>query len=381
MAGRQRTSKRRYPQRRRERGKGATVPDLHAVRGILQVEADGSGRIYSSDPRAKDVHLSRDEVGKAKSGDRVRVQPEVGRRGRIHGRILECSAPGAVLVGVVEGQGRHRRIHHEPKGPTFALDAGVQSNARTGDAVVFELSSRNRGEPLGRITEVLGKALSPAVQVHMLLRQLGLPLAFDRSVDAAALVLPDVDTDRILLGARRDLRGICHVTIDGADARDFDDAVSAQVQGESIRIWVSIADVAHYVTPGGVLDAQARERGTSVYLPGRVLPMLPERLSNDLCSLRPNEPRLTLTCEFSVDRRGRCSQTEVYPSLIQSKARLTYEEVQGVLEGRGRWQRVPTRQCLSTCGRQVSGCDSIAPPGAGWTLMCLNRRLWLMVRG
>ncbi len=163
---------------------------------------------------------------------------------------------------------------------------------------------------------------------------LDLPAAFPEEALAQAGAFPEVDPEKALArGRRRDLRSRIHVTIDGEDARDFDDAVSAGKQGEGYRVWVSIADVARYVTARSSLDREALLRGTSVYLPGRVLPMLPERLSNGLCSLVPGEPRLTVTCEMVVDGDGGRGSIEIYPSLIQSAARLTYTQVQAQIDG------------------------------------------------
>ena len=151
---------------------------------------------------------------------------------------------------------------------------------------------------------------------------------------AAADRFNEVDADKALArGPRRDLRSRVHVTIDGEDARDFDDAVSAEKEGHAFRVWVSIADVATYVKARSVLDKEAALRGTSVYLPVRVLPMLPEKLSNGLCSLVPGQPRLTLTCEMTIDANGVRSDIEVYPSLINSAARLTYTQVQAHIDG------------------------------------------------
>ena len=175
---------------------------------------------------------------------------------------------------------------------------------------------------------------SAAAYLAKAIDDLDLPGDFPEEALAQAGAFPEVDPQKALArGRRRDLRSRIHVTIDGEDARDFDDAVSAGKQGEGYRVWVSIADVACYVKARSPLDREALLRGTSVYLPGRVLPMLPERLSNGLCSLLPGEPRLTVTCEMVVDGDGRRGSIEIYPSLIQSAARLTYTQVQAQIDG------------------------------------------------
>ncbi len=183
------------------------------------------------------------------------------------------------------------------------------------------------------VVTVLGDPRREQVQVEMLVCEQGLPTDFDPETLAFVASLPEVDAEEVLAREplRRDLREVTHVTIDGEDARDFDDAVAARQEGTKVRVWVSIADVAHYVPASSAIDRDARARGTSVYFPHRVIPMLPARLADDLCSLVPHKPRRCLTCEMLVHADGRCTDTRIYDSLIQSAARLTYEEVQRVL--------------------------------------------------
>ena len=179
-----------------------------------------------------------------------------------------------------------------------------------------------------------GPGAAASTHLRAAIDELGLPDQFADDVVAAANRFHEVDADTALArGPRRDLRSRVHVTIDGEDARDFDDAVSAEKEGHAFRVWVSIADVASYVKARSILDKEAALRGTSVYLPARVLPMLPEKLSNGLCSLVPGLPRLTLTCEMVIDTSGVRSDIEVYPSLINSAARLTYTHVQAHIDG------------------------------------------------
>ena len=203
---------------------------------------------------------------------------------------------------------------------------------------------KNSGRPVGapgkremRSTgrrQASAKPASDAAYLREAIDGLGLPGPFPEEALAQAGAFPEVDPEKALArGRRRDLRPRTHVTIDGEDARDFDDAVSAEKQGDGYRVWVSIADVAWYVKARSPLDREALLRGTSVYLPGRVLPMLPERLSNGLCSLLPGEARLTVTCEMVVDGDGGRGSIEIYPSLIRSAARLTYTQVQARIDG------------------------------------------------
>ncbi|HEY6007967.1 MAG TPA: ribonuclease R, partial [Geobacteraceae bacterium] len=186
---------------------------------------------------------------------------------------------------------------------------------------------------MGRVIEVLGQPDDPAVEVLAIIRKHDLPDQFPDDVLAAARAVPRTVREAALAG-RTDLRGRLTVTIDGETARDFDDAVAVEREGEgSIRLWVSIADVSHYVAEGSPLDREAYRRGTSVYFPDRCLPMLPEELSNGICSLNPDVDRLTMTAELLFDRSGRVAAASFYPSVIRSAARLTYTEVARLLGG------------------------------------------------
>ncbi len=201
-------------------------------------------------------------------------------------------------------------------------------DARDGDIVRISISGQNRRGLVGRINEILSHetlaetATWTAVESHRIPTQWG---GADR---ASPEPIGSAD-----LGGRKDLRRRPLVTIDGASARDFDDAVYAQPKGDGWRLLVAIADVGHYVTSGSPLDVIAAERGTSVYFPERVIPMLPETLSNGICSLRPNEDRLALVCDMRVDRAGRITRYRFYEGVIRSQARLTYTEVEAFRQG------------------------------------------------
>ena len=211
-------------------------------------------------------------------------------------------------------------------------DAGCENDA----AVRFSPLDADRPLVSGAgatIVERLGGE-NDATLFKMAIANLGFPMEFTPPVLAAAGQFDDVDPASALAeDGRRDLRSQTHVTIDGDDAQDFDDAVAATQEEGCYRVWVSIADVAFYVRPRSAIDKEAGRRGTSMYLPRRVLPMLPETLSNDLCSLRPGVPRLTVTCEMVIDESGGRHEVSVYPSLIQSAARLTYRQVQKTIDG------------------------------------------------
>lgn len=296
------------------------------------MEHDGSGRLLRDTPGQPSIYLPPEEIKNVRAGDRLTVRLEMGRKQRIRGRVVSRGERASdEVVGVVVERAHAVFLEPEPPGPAIIL--AQKGNAKANDAVRVRVIQEARGHhaAVGEVIEVLGNPDSPAVQTEIVIRSQGLPMEFSDEALRQAEKFEAVNPDHALKDGRRDLRSITHVTIDGEDARDFDDAVAAQTQAGGIRVWVSIADVSSYVTEGSPLDADAQERGTSVYFPHRVIPMLPERLSNELCSLRPNEPRLCLTCEMTIDAEGRRHAIEVYPSLIRSAARLTYTQVEAVL--------------------------------------------------
>lgn len=327
------------PQRRRRGDREAQEPtDLQV--GTIRLQADGGGRFVPHDASGPRLFVPPEDLSGLDDGDAVTIRVETGRKGRLRGRVVARGPARAdEVVGIVHASGREWMLLPEPEGPPLLIPEGDRGTAREGDAVACRVVDFGRGARIGRaaVTEVLGRPGEPPVQVEMLIRGLGIPLRFDDTAleQAGAAPAPAADLELAAEPLRHDLRRVPHVTIDGEDARDFDDAVSARPEPGGIRVWVSIADVAHYVRPGTALDLAARERGTSVYFPHRAVPMLPERLSCDLCSLRQGVPRLTLTCELRVRPDGRVEDVRLYPSLIESAGRLTYTEVQAAMDGRG----------------------------------------------
>ena len=205
----------------------------------------------------------------------------------------------------------------------------LRRGAEAGDIVLVNAREKNRSLR-GEVTRVIGPSGDPRNVYEALFASIGTSRTFPRRVEEEAEAVAGRDP-----GERRDLRYLPTVTIDGADAKDFDDAISVERAGEGYRLWVHIADVTHYVEPGGSLDEQAAYRGNSVYLPGTVAPMLPERLSNDVCSLKPNVERAAVTVEMEVSPDGETRSATVFRSLIASDARLTYEGVDAFLRGEG----------------------------------------------
>ena len=204
--------------------------------------------------------------------------------------------------------------------------------AKPGEVVTVELVAQpsKHAQPIGRVAEVLGNYADPGMEIEIALRKFDLPHEYYKKALAATRALPETVREADLAD-RRDLRELGFVTIDGETAKDFDDAVHAVRDGRGFRLWVAIADVSHYVRHGDPLDADAHERGTSVYFPRRVIPMLPEKISNGLCSLNPEVDRLAMVCEMAITPKGAVAHFEFYPAVIRSHARLTYTGVWAML--------------------------------------------------
>lgn len=237
---------------------------------------------------------------------------------------LEINDPLAVVVA------QDPRVRHD----LFITDGRLEG-AQDGDVVLARITSYpDRHQSMqGYIVEVLGAADAPGMDVDIIIHNLDLPTKFSpQALEQAESIEVDVETALAEHG-RHDLRMRDIFTIDPADAKDFDDAISLDEADGMLRLGVHIADVSHYVDWDGHIDICARDRATSVYLVDRVLPMLPEKLSNDVCSLRPGTDRLTMTCDMYLDQAGAVKRYEIYPSVICSKRRFNYDEVQEILDG------------------------------------------------
>jgi len=307
------------------------------VEGILRVHRDGFGFVHPLNDEGEDIYLPRREAQRALDNDLVLVREEV-RNGRTQGRLLKIlERRRRNVIGIYFERGKGAYVL--PRDPAIPGPIRVPRTqlARDGDLVKVRLLSpeRAQGVPLsGEVAGSLGKPGDPSVEVLSIAFAEGFSDEFPAEVmDEAAAVRPSVGPED-LTPDRRDLRGLPLVTIDGEDARDFDDAVCAEPHGDGWRLVVAIADVAHYVREGAPIDAEAFLRGTSVYLPNRVLPMLPERLSNGICSLVPAEDRLCRVADMIFDRGARMRSFELYPGVMRSAARCTYNEVQAVLDGK-----------------------------------------------
>ena len=326
--------------------------------GRVSVTRNGYGFVKTPEG---DVYVAASDLGTAMHGDIVEVRvfsatrrapaDRRGAGGRGRGGVGSGGGAGGgraagevmavvertnrTIVGRFEKQGgvalitpTDRRIRGD-----VMVDRGSFGEAKTGDIVVVRITRYPTPGRVaqGEVDEVLGLPDAPGVDVEIVIREHNLRTEFPRDVEDAAHAIPEAVPARMDAG-RRDLRDLFTITIDPVDARDFDDAISLVREEGGFRLWVHIADVSHYVPWGDVIDEEARQRATSVYLVDRVLPMLPERLSNGVCSLNPGVDRLTVTVEMKLDSTGLVESTRFYPSAIRSDRRLDYDSVDRWLE-------------------------------------------------
>jgi len=316
---------------RNRKGAILVAQKVDVVSGRIAAHPDGFGFVVP-DTGGEDLFLAPSEMKQVMHGDRVLVQPSgYDRRGRREARIVEVVERARTrLVGRLRLERRvayvvpaDRRIQQE-----LLIEPGATFNAKPGQIVSAEIVVQPGPytQPIGRVVEVLGEYDDPGMEIEIALRKHDLPFEFSAAAKRIATRLPRAVQSADLDG-RKDLRSLPLVTIDGETAKDFDDAVYCERAASGYRLLVAIADVSHYVHAGDALDADARDRGNSVYFPRRVIPMLPEKLSNGLCSLNPHEDRLAMVCDITVTERGELAQYEFFPAVIRSHARLTYTRV------------------------------------------------------
>ncbi len=316
---------------RNRRGEYGLLRKMDLIRGRIIAHRDGFGFLVP-DEEGEDLFLSPREMRALMHGDRAVVRvTEIDRQGRRQGALVEVLERNTHRVvgryrrdsGVGFVTPDNRRLHQDIMIPDSAT-----GQAGHGQVVVAEIVEQptKRSQPIGHIVEVMGDHMAPGMEIDVAIRAHELPFQWPDAVIAEAQALPSSVTAAASRG-RTDLRDKALVTIDGADARDFDDAVFCTRTPSGWKLTVAIADVAAYVKPGTPLESEARLRGTSVYFPQRVLPMLPEKLSNGLCSLRPDEDRLCMACELQVGRDGQISRSRFFEAVMRSAARLTYDEV------------------------------------------------------
>src|SRR5262245_33709388 len=319
---------------RNRKGAILVAKKAHLIAGRVEGHPEGYGFVVPEE--GDDLYLGPHEMKKVLHGDRVMVRKSgVDQRGRPEGKIVEViERVNASVVGKLRRE--HGILFVQPSERRISQNIHVAAEdaagARAGQVVVAELTAQPDGhaEPVGRIVEVLGEAADPGIEIEIALRKHDLPFKFSERAEQLAGKYPEAPREGDLAG-REDLRRVDLVTIDGETARDFDDAVYCEKTRDGFRLVVAIADVSHYVRDGDALDKEARERGNSVYFPRRVIPMLPERLSNGLCSLNPDVDRLCMACDMAIGPKGQIGRYRFYPAVMRSRARLTYTKVAAAL--------------------------------------------------
>jgi len=316
---------------------------LDEFEGTIQGHRDGHGFVARDDGEA-DIYLPPNEMRAVLHKDRVKVRVvRSDRKGRPEGRVVEIvERPKQPIIGRLLQEGGVWLVAPEDKryGQDVLVPKGATGTAKAGQVVVVDLVEPPAlyGQPVGRVKEVLGEVDDPGMEIEIAVRKYSVPHEFSEACIALARGLPDKVRPQDKKN-RVDLTDVPLVTIDGEDARDFDDAVYCEPattgRGRSAvkgwRLLVAIADVSHYVDTGSAIDVDAYDRATSVYFPRRVIPMLPEKLSNGLCSLNPEVDRLCMVCDMFVDATGEVTAYQFYPAVMWSHARFTYTEVAAVL--------------------------------------------------
>jgi len=325
---------------RNRKGALCITDKLDLIAGVVQGHPDGFGFLIADDKtktNGEDLFLSPKEMSQVMHGDRAMVRMGgLDRRGRPEGKIVEVLERRTQrLVGrVIQSSGvtivaaEDKRVNKDILIP-YHLDMG----AKSGQVVMVELTEQPsaHAQPMGKITEILGNYADSGMEIEIALRKHNLPHEFSAEAVRIAESYPKLVQEADFKG-RIDCREMPLITIDGETARDFDDAVFAEPQGKGWRLVVAIADVSFYVKPKDALDKEAFDRGNSVYFPRRVIPMLPEALSNGLCSLNPDVERLCMICDMQIDGHGIVKQYKFYPSVMRSKARMTYTKVYDILQ-------------------------------------------------
>ncbi|MDZ4361705.1 MAG: ribonuclease R, partial [Variovorax sp.] len=313
---------------------------LAEYEGVVSGHRDGHGFVIRDDGQA-DIYLPSNEMRAVLHKDRVKARiVRLDRKGRPEGRVTEIvERSDSPIIGRLLQESGVWLVAPEDKryGQDVLIPKGATGSAKPGQVVVVQLTEPPAlyGQPVGRVKEVLGEIDDPGMEIEIAVRKYGVPHEFSDAALAQARALPDhvraADHKH-----RVDLRDVPLVTIDGEDARDFDDAVYCEPakvgKGKGWRLLVAIADVSHYVETGSPIDIDAYDRATSVYFPRRVIPMLPEKLSNGLCSLNPGVERLCMVCDMLVNAKGEVHAYQFYPAVMFSHARFTYTEVAAILQ-------------------------------------------------
>lgn len=320
---------------RNRKGDICLVEKLDLIKGKVQGHADGFGFLATDDGSA-DLFLGPKEMNKVLHGDIVMVR-DIGteRRGRREATIIEVLERAVkqlvgrlhIEYGILFVEAENKKINQD-----ILVPKEQSMNACAGQVVTVEIIQQpsKNVQPIGRIVEILGDYTAPGMEIEIALRKHDLPYKFSKEIERYSAKFPK----KVLKNELRGREDVCHlplVTIDGETARDFDDAVYCERDKNGYRLYVAIADVSHYVQQNDVLDQEALNRGNSVYFPRRVIPMLPEVLSNGLCSLNPQVDRLCMICEMSINLNGDFDNYRFYPAVMHSHVRFTYNQVAEML--------------------------------------------------
>jgi len=307
------------------------------ITGILDMKASGTAYLISDEP-GDDIQISPNNTNRALHGDKVKVMVLFNKKGRrTEGEVVEIlERSKSKYVGIIQITGKNAFI--VPDSGNMAVDIFVPKDklngAKDGEKVLAEITDwpDNAKNPLGNIVHVLGRPGDNNVEMNSILAEFGFPLAFPKEVEKDAERIPDKITAKEI-SSRRDFRKAVTITIDPEDAKDFDDALSISwLPNGNYEVGVHIADVSYYVKPGSAIDAEAFERGTSIYLVDRVIPMLPERLSNGLCSLSPHTDKLCFSAVFELNEKAQILNEWFGKTIINSSRRFNYEEAQKIIE-------------------------------------------------
>lgn len=307
------------------------------VVGLVKRHPDGFGFLIPDDTEMPDLFLSRKEMEGIMTNDRVSAEVHKEDKGeRFFGTHIEVLKRG---VSRVVGKVRKKNSGdlemmdgYQKWGATLKIPFKNSRGATDGDLVAVDIIEypQSGGEFIGKVVDIIGDDQDPNNDLKRVLHQSSIPMEFSFGALNQARSISQTVTDKERVG-RTDLTHLTFITIDGVTAKDFDDAIYVEQRDNGFRLWVAIADVSHYVRPKTDLDEQAYERGTSVYLPNYVVPMLPEELSNGICSLKPEVDRLAFVCEMGIAFDGEVLDSKVYEAVINSKARVTYGEAQSIL--------------------------------------------------
>ncbi|SIN95109.1 RNAse R [Sulfurivirga caldicuralii] len=320
---------------RNRRGAYGIVKRMHLVKGRIIGHPDGFGFLVPEDPEvsAEDIYIPAHEMHKVLHGDEVLVSV-VGedKRGRKEGVIVEVIRRHTQKILGRLHLDEYGLAWVQPSNPRITQDLFIPGDglggAKEGQVVLAEIIRQptRRSGPVGRVIKVLGDYLDPGLEIESAIYAYDIPNEWSAEALAELDEIPDTVLEEEKKG-RKDLRHLPLVTIDGVDSKDFDDAVFAKRRKNGWRLVVAIADVSHYVQPGSALDEDAYRRGNSVYFPQLTVPMLPEKLSNGLCSLNPHVDRLCMVADMEISEEGKLRRSQFYPAVMHSHARLTYDEV------------------------------------------------------